>query len=58
MIKTHTFIFLLGISSLEDFKSKIIECYYLADAENITNQINSIADSASLLRGSLMTLAS
>ncbi|HDC4503520.1 TPA: hypothetical protein O8U24_001545 [Enterobacter kobei] len=49
---TYFYISLLGISSLEDFKSKIIECYYLADSENITNQINSIADSASLLRGS------
>ncbi len=49
---TYFYISLLGISSLEDFKSKIIECYYLADAENITHQINSIADSASLLRGS------
>lgn len=49
---TYFYISLLGVSSLDDFKSKIIECYYLSDTENISHQINSIVDSASLLRGS------
>lgn len=45
------YISLLGITSLADFKSKIIECYYLEGAENLANDFNSLADGVSLLRG-------
>lgn len=49
------YISLLGITSLADFKSKIIECYYLEGAENLANDFNSLADGVSLLRGNPMS---
>lgn len=45
------YISLMGVESLSDFKSKIIECYYLADTENLKNEFNSITDGISLLQG-------
>lgn len=45
------YISLLGITSLADFKSKIIECYYLEGAENLANDFKSLADGVSVLRG-------
>lgn len=45
------YISLLGITSLADFKSKIIECYYLEGAGNLANDFNSFADSVSMIRG-------
>ncbi len=45
------YISLMGVGSLSDFKSKIIECYYLAGTDNLKNEFNSITDGISLLQG-------
>lgn len=45
------YISLMGITSLSDFKSKIMECYYLEGAENLANDFKSLADGVSMIRG-------